>query len=97
MRFDNVIIDRESHRVTKRGTEVSVTPRAIDLLPVLSENPGKVWIRHDLLKTVWNHQAEVVTRTVDSHISELRQKLETDPDNPRHIITVWKKGYRCDP
>jgi DNA-binding response OmpR family regulator len=50
-----------------------------------------------LLKTVWKHQAEVVTRTVDSHISELRQKLENEPDSPRHIITVWKAGYRFDP
>jgi DNA-binding response OmpR family regulator len=74
-----------------------VTPRALELLLVLSEHPGKLWTRHDLLKTVWKHQAEIVTRTVDSHISALRQKLEDDPDNPRYIITVWKKGYRFDP
>jgi DNA-binding response OmpR family regulator len=43
---------------------------------------------------VWGHQAEVMTRTVDIHIAELRRKLEHDPSTPKHILTVWKAGYR---
>jgi DNA-binding response OmpR family regulator len=52
--------------------------------------------RHDLLQEIWGHRAAIVTRTVDSHVSELRQKLEDDPASPRHIHTVWKVGYRFE-
>jgi DNA-binding response OmpR family regulator len=48
----------------------------------------------ELLKEVWGHRGLVLTRTVDSHIVELRRKLEHDPAEPRHFITVWKVGYR---
>ncbi len=96
LRFGNVTADPVSRRVTKDGREVSITPRALDLLFALATRPGVVFTRHDLLRLVWRHQADVVTRTVDSHISELRQKLEDTPENPKHIITVWKAGYRFD-
>ena len=78
------------------GTIVSLTPKAFDLLTALIAHEGRVVSRHDLLKEVWGHRAAIVTRTVDSHISELRQKLEADPTNPRHIHTVWKVGYRFE-
>ena len=96
LRFGNVTADPVSRQVLKNGREVSVTPRALDLLFALAAKPGTVFSRHDLLRIVWKHQAEVVTRTVDSHISELRQKLEDTPEDPKHIITVWKAGYRFD-
>lgn len=97
LKFGDVVADRVSRKVTKSGTEVSITPRALDLLFALAARPGAVFTRHDLLREVWKHQADVVTRTVDSHISELRQKLEDDPNDPKHIITVWKAGYRFEP
>ena len=97
IRFGDVIIDTASRRVIKAGKDVGLSPRALDLFLALAERPGVVMSRHDLLKRVWEHQASVVTRTVDSHISELRQKLEDRPDEPRHIVTVWKSGYRFDP
>lgn len=96
LRFGNVVADPVSRKVTKRGHEVSITPRALDLLFALAAKPGAVLTRQDLLRVVWKHQAAVVTRTVDSHISELRQKLEDSPEDPKHIITVWKAGYRFD-
>lgn len=74
-----------------------MTPRAFDLLLGLIAREGEVVSRHDLLREVWGHQAAIVTRTVDSHVSELRQKLEPDPANPRYIHTVWKVGYRFEP
>ena len=55
---------------------------------------GRVLSRQQLLKEVWGHRGSVLTRTVDSHVSELRQRLEDDPAQPRHILTVWKVGYR---
>ncbi len=94
--FGDVTADPASRKVVKSGSEVSVSPRALDLLFALAARPGVVVTRQELLKVVWKHQADVVTRTVDSHISELRQKLEDRPDDPRHIITVWKAGYRFD-
>jgi DNA-binding response OmpR family regulator len=62
----------------------------------LVHSEGRVLSRQDLLKNVWGHRAAVLTRTVDSHVSELRQKLERDPADPDHIHTVWKVGYRFE-
>lgn len=55
---------------------------------------GRVASRIDLLREVWGHQAIVRSRTVDAHIAELRRELEADPSKPKHILTVWKVGYR---
>jgi len=67
---------------------------AFDLLLALVRRRGAVASRLELLKEVWGHQAEVMTRTVDIHIAELRRKLEDDASTPKHILTVWKAGYR---
>lgn len=96
IRFSNVEVDPVARTVTKAGVRVSVTPRAFDLLLALVANEGRVLSRQQLLRDVWGHLHAVATRTVDSHISELRQKLENDPSRPRHIHTVWKVGYRFD-
>jgi len=96
LRFGDVEVDPGSRRARKGGREVSLSPKAFDLLLAIAALQGRVASRHELLRTVWKHQAEVVTRTVDSHVSELRHKLEDDPENPRHILTVWKAGYRFE-
>ena len=96
LHFGEVEVVRSARKVTRAGTEVSLTPKAFDLLMALAAHEGQVVSRHDLLREVWGHQAAIVTRTVDSHVSELRQKLESDPANPEHIHTVWKVGYRFD-
>ena len=96
LRFGDVQIDPDSRKVRKGGRDVVLTPKAFDLLLALVSLGGKVASRQELLRTVWKHQAQVVTRTVDSHISELRHKLEDDPEEPRHILTVWKIGYRFE-
>ena len=90
----DVTIDPDARTVTRAGHNVSLTPRAFDLLIALINLNGKVATREQLLQTVWGHRGNVVTRTVDSHVSELRQKLEENPDNPRFILTVYKTGYR---
>ena len=63
------------------------------LLALLKRNGG-VAKRHELLKDVWGYGSAIMTRTVDTHIAELRRKLEANPAEPRHIVTVWKVGYR---
>ncbi|MDQ3488917.1 MAG: helix-turn-helix domain-containing protein [Acidobacteriota bacterium] len=65
-----------------------------DLLVALLRRNGAVASRLELLAEVWGHSAAVLTRTVDTHVGELRRKLEHDPSAPKHILTVRKAGYR---
>lgn len=92
--FGDVSINTLARSVKKGDAEVALTPKEFDLLLALVRRRGAVVSRLELLKDVWGHQAEVMTRTVDIHIAELRRKLENDASSPRHIITVWKAGYR---
>jgi two-component system alkaline phosphatase synthesis response regulator PhoP len=92
--FDDVTINVPARSVTKGSNQVALTPKEFDLLLALIRRKGAVASRIELLKEVWGHQAEVMTRTVDIHIAELLRKLEDDPATPRHILTVWKAGYR---
>jgi DNA-binding response OmpR family regulator len=94
MEFGNLIIRARARAVLRHGDEVSLTPKEFDLLLALVRRQGAVASRLELLQEVWGHRAAVVSRTVDTHISELRRKLEEEPSNPRHILTVHKAGYR---
>jgi DNA-binding response OmpR family regulator len=67
-----------------------------DLLVALLRRQGAVASRLELLSEVWGHASDVLTRTVDTHIGELRRKLERDPSTPQHILTVRKAGYRLE-
>jgi DNA-binding response OmpR family regulator len=98
-RFGEVEVHPASRTVLLRGRPVQLTPKEFDLLVALIRRRGAVATRLELLKEVWGHQAEVMTRTVDIHIAELRRKLEDDVGGtgPRHILTVWKAGYRLAP
>jgi DNA-binding response OmpR family regulator len=95
-KFGDVVINTAARTVMRNGSSVSLTPKEFDLLVALVRRRGSVASRHELLREVWEHQAEVQTRTVDIHIAELRRKLEPDPSAPRHILTVWKAGYRLE-
>jgi two-component system response regulator MtrA len=93
-RIGAVEVDVANRVVLKNGQEVALTPKAIDLLRALIAQRDRAVSRQDLLRDVWGYATSVTTRTVDAHIGELRRKIEDDPANPRHILTVWKKGYR---
>ncbi|MBC7896095.1 MAG: response regulator transcription factor [Cytophagaceae bacterium] len=90
----DLAIDIADRRVTRRGREVTLRPREFDLLVALVRRRGELVSRVDLLRDVWGYDDTVVSRTVDTHVAELRRKLEDDPANPRYIITVLKGGYR---
>jgi two-component system alkaline phosphatase synthesis response regulator PhoP len=94
--FGDVVVDLAARVVTRNGAPVTLTPKAYELLLALVRRQGGVASRAELLKEVWGYGAFVMTRTVDSHIAELRRKLEDDAANPRHIVTVWKVGYRLE-
>lgn len=95
--FGDVIVDENTHTVTRNGVPVELTNREFLLLIALIRRDGDVLPRHALLEEVWKYPSTILTRTVDSHISELRRKLEPDPAQPRHILTVRKIGYRLRP
>ena len=92
--FGNVIIDMASRVVTRGAREVALTPKEYDLLVTLARRRGAVASRVDLMRQVWGYSASVLSRTVDTHIGELRRKLEDDPSAPRYILTVRTVGYR---
>jgi two-component system response regulator MtrA len=93
-RFGDVVVDLSTREVRKGGNTVALTPMEFNLLLAMLERRGAIVSRLDLLKEVWGHSSSVLTRTVDTHVAELRRKLEADASRPRHILTVRKAGYR---
>ena len=93
-RFGDVEVDVASRCVRRGGVPVSLTPLEFDLLRALIGRRGAVVSRLELLREVWGYSAGATSRTVDTHVANLRRKLEADPSAPRHILTVWKAGYR---
>ena len=89
-----VRIDPATRSVLAEGQLVSLRPKEFDLLHALARRGGGVASRFELLEEVWGYDADVVSRTVDTHIGQLRNKLERDPHVPRLILTVRKSGYR---
>jgi two-component system alkaline phosphatase synthesis response regulator PhoP len=96
VRVGDIEVNRAARTVTKRGAIVPLRPKELDLLLELVDRRGVVVSRLELMRAVWGYSAAVITRTVDTHIGELRRKLETDPAHPRHIKTVRSAGYRLD-
>jgi DNA-binding response OmpR family regulator len=93
-KFGEIEVLTPSRTVLRGGAPVSLTPKEYDLLMALLQRDGACITRSELLIEVWGYSAEVMSRTVDTHVAELRRKLERDPANPKHIITVRKTGYR---
>jgi DNA-binding response OmpR family regulator len=97
IRFGDVAVDPASRLVTVQGETAGLTPKAYDLMLALVRRQGAVASRLELLREVWGAADDIQTRTVDSHMAELRRKLEQNPAEPRHFLTVWKVGYRFAP
>jgi two-component system, OmpR family, alkaline phosphatase synthesis response regulator PhoP len=94
VRFGDVQVDRDHRKVTRAGAVVQLTPKEYALLAALIARNSAVVAREELLREVWGYDPEVVSRTLDTHLAELRRKLEKDPHHPRHILTLPKQGYR---
>ncbi len=94
--FGDVQVNRAARTVKRGGEPVALAPKEFDLLIALMDRAGTVVPRGELLSAVWGYQHDVSTRTVDIHVSELRAKLEPNPAQPVHIITVRKAGYRFE-
>ena len=92
--FGDLVIIPEEGRVTLAGEEVPLTKTEFRLLCVLAENPSGVFSRETLLKRVWDYDYFGDGRLVDVHVRRLRMKVERDPAEPRHVVTVRGLGYR---
>lgn len=90
---DEMKIDCESRRVIIGEKEINLTAKEFDLLELLAMNPGKVYSRENLLNIVWGYEYPGDARTVDVHIRRLREKIETNPSDPKYVYTKWGVGY----
>jgi DNA-binding response OmpR family regulator len=95
--FDDLRIDPITRLVEVNGAEKSLTAKEFDLLWVLARHPRQVFNRDQLLDLVWGISEYVDPSTVTVHVRRLREKIEADPANPRHIQTVWGVGYKFEP
>lgn len=95
--FADVQVNLERRVVTRKGQEVKFTPAEYNLLTFFLQNADRPLSRDMILNSVWGYESFPNTRTVDAHVVRLRQKLEADPNCPRHFITLHKVGYRFLP
>jgi DNA-binding response OmpR family regulator len=93
-RFGDVTIDFKACEAWKGGRRLDISPRELKLLAYFLQHPGEVISREKLLDAVWDYNAILYTRTVDMHIAKLRKKIEDNPADPKHIITVHRLGYK---
>ena len=96
LQIGDINVDIARHKALKGTTKLDLTPKEFDLLAFLATNKGLVFSRDRLLEKVWGYDFAGDTRTVDVHIRWLRQKIETDPDNPKHLVTVRGTGYKLE-
>ncbi|TMJ10792.1 MAG: response regulator transcription factor, partial [Bacillati bacterium ANGP1] len=94
VRVGDLVIDLRAHEVSLQGRRVDLTPTEFRLLEILAGHPNQVFTRMQLIDRVQGHAFEGYERTVDAHIKNLRGKVEPDPKNPRHILTVYGVGYK---
>ena len=94
--FGAVEVDSSARTVHVQDVETQLSPKEFDLLLALIRRKGAAATRVELMREVWGHGAAIASRTVDTHVAELRRKLEAEPSRPRHILTVHKVGYRFE-
>lgn len=96
-RFGDIEVNAATREVRRGGQPVGLAPMELELLLALIRRQGTTAARMELLREVWGYESDVVSRTLDTHVANLRGKLERDPATPRHILTVRKAGYRLQP
>ena len=93
-RFGDFEFDFEKLVAKRKGKALEMTPREFDILQLLIRCRGEVVTRDRMLEQVWGYDSYPTTRTVDTHILKLRQKIEDDPANPRYILSIYGEGYK---
>lgn len=97
LQFDDILIDPITRLVTVNSTEIALTAKEFDLLWFLANHPRQVFNREQLLDRVWGETDYIDPSTVTVHVRRVREKIEPDAANPRHIHTVWGVGYKFEP
>jgi DNA-binding response OmpR family regulator len=97
IRFADTEVDLDRRAISRQGADVKLTPAEFKLLVFFLHNPDRPLTRDVILNSVWGYESYPNTRTVDAHVVRLRQKLEPDPNLPRHFLTVHGVGYRFLP
>jgi DNA-binding response OmpR family regulator len=92
--FDDVVVDFRRYEARKGTATLALTRKEFGLLRLLAARAGEVVTRNELLDEVWGYESTPTTRTVDNHMASLRGKLEADPAEPRHLLTVRGVGYK---
>jgi two-component system alkaline phosphatase synthesis response regulator PhoP len=93
-RSGDLEIDFRKYSAKKKDQIITLSPREYEILKYFIERRGEIISREDLLNQVWGYESYPNTRTVDAHIAKLRQKIEDNPENPQHIITIHGTGYK---
>ena len=96
MHFGSLVIDLDRHEVRRENEIINLKPKEYELLVCLAKHPGRVFSREKLLEQLWGWEYIGDSRTVDVHIRWLREKIEEDPTNPKHLITIRSAGYRFE-
>jgi len=96
-RFGDCELDPASHRFTRDGDEVTLTPKEFQLLDYFLRRPGRALTRNDIVDEVWGRSVVVTRRSVDRCVTTLRGKIEPDPKQPAFIQTIRDVGYRFEP
>ncbi len=92
--FGDVELNFKKYTARKAGEVLDLSPREFEILRYLIRHRGEIVTRDQLLDEVWGYDSTPITRTVDNHIAKLRQKIELNPSEPKHIITIHRLGYR---
>ena len=93
---DGIVLNRELQTLTVNGEPKELTGKEFELLKILMENHGTTLKKDYLFNTVWGSDSDSELQTLTVHMKRLREKIETDPKNPKHLITVWGVGYRFE-
>jgi len=95
--FGDIEVDFERGELLKGGQPIILAGKELQLLRYLIDHRGRVVPREELLQNVWEYSKDISSRTIDVHVAWLRQKLESNPQSPKHIHTIRSKGYRFTP
>jgi DNA-binding response OmpR family regulator len=94
MAWEGLLLDTENRRVSRNGAAVTLTPNEYRILALLMSRPQKIFTRDEIIENIKTDEYDGFDRTIDSHIKNLRQKIEDDTRNPRYVRTVYGMGYR---
>jgi DNA-binding response OmpR family regulator len=94
IKIDDLEINLDRHEVLSNGKNITLTPAEFKILGILFSSPGRVYSRLQLLDAAFGYAYEGYERSIDTHIRNLRKKIEPDPESPRYILTVYGTGYR---